>query len=320
MARGIERAPIFRDDADRDVLLRKLASLTATGAWAVFAWAFMPNHIHLLVRTGARPLSRSMRSLLTFYAGYFNRRHARAGHLFQNRYKSVLCDEDAYFLELVRYIHLNPLRAGIVPTIGALDDYPYCGHSALIRPGHRSWQETTGVLQSFGTRPRDAIGRYRAFVRAAVDQGSRRDLDGGGLMRSNGGWLPVRELRRGREAHGADERILGSAGFVARVMEEMPRRHAISPMVAAVGFHQLVAVVREEATALAEILGDRRRTAAPLVREGLSYLWMEVLGRSGRALADQIGVSPSTVYKAAQRGRRSARRWQAVLGRLTAAK
>jgi len=89
MVRGLERRVIFRDDADRADFVRRVAAVAEQGAWTVYAWALLPNHAHLLVRTGTRPLPRSMRSLLTGYAGAFNRRHHRVGHLFQNRYKST---------------------------------------------------------------------------------------------------------------------------------------------------------------------------------------------------------------------------------------
>ena len=110
MARGIEQGLIFRDDRDRDDFVRRLSELAEKEAWLIYAWALMPNHFHLLVRTGKNPLSRNMRSLMSGYAGYFNRRHKRHGHVFQNRYKSIVCEEETYFLELVRYLHLNPLR------------------------------------------------------------------------------------------------------------------------------------------------------------------------------------------------------------------
>jgi putative transposase len=121
MARGIERGRIFRDDHDRDDFVDRLVALVEDAAVTVYAWALIPNHFHLLVRTERRPLSRSMRSLLTGYAGAFNRRHGRSGHLFQNRYKSIVCEQDAYFLELVRYLHLNPLRAGFVGGLRELE-------------------------------------------------------------------------------------------------------------------------------------------------------------------------------------------------------
>ncbi len=124
MVRGIERTTIFRDDTDREDFVTRLAQLAGQGALMIYAWALLPNHAHLLLRTGARPLARSMRSLLTGYAGAFNRRHHRVGHLFQNRYKSVVVEEEPYLLELVRYLHLNPLRAKLVQTLRALDRYP----------------------------------------------------------------------------------------------------------------------------------------------------------------------------------------------------
>ncbi len=108
MVRGIERTQIFRDDTDRADFVARLAALAQAGAWTVYAWALLPNHAHLLVRTGTRPLPRSMRSLLTGYAGAFNRRHRRAGHLFQNRYKSILVEEEPYLLELQRQSECLP--------------------------------------------------------------------------------------------------------------------------------------------------------------------------------------------------------------------
>jgi len=98
----------------------------------VYAWSIMPNHFHILCKTKKRPLSFSMRKLLTGYAVNFNKRHRRHGHLFQNRYKSIVCQEDAYLAELVRYIHLNLLRGGVVKDLRELRDYPWSGHFALM--------------------------------------------------------------------------------------------------------------------------------------------------------------------------------------------
>lgn len=117
IARGIGRREIFTDDKDRQSFLDRLGGILGETNTECFAWALIPNHFHLLVRTGLAPLSQVMRRLLTGHAVVFNRRHRRSGHLFQNRYKSVVCEEDPYLLELVRYIHLNPLRAGIVKKV-----------------------------------------------------------------------------------------------------------------------------------------------------------------------------------------------------------
>ena len=117
IVRGIERRKIFRDDSDRDNFLNRIGGILRDSQTRCFAWALMSNHFHLLLRTGLVPISNVMRRLLTGYAVSFNLRHRRSGHLLQNRYKSILCQEDAYLLELVRYIHLNPLRAKLVSDV-----------------------------------------------------------------------------------------------------------------------------------------------------------------------------------------------------------
>jgi len=132
MARGIERRKIFWDDKDRASFLERLALILEETQTQCYAWALIPNHFHILLRTGTTPLSTVMRRLMTGYAVTFNIRHRRSGHLFQNRYKSVVCEEDTYLLELTRYIHLNPLRAKLVEDLKALDKYSWTGHSAIL--------------------------------------------------------------------------------------------------------------------------------------------------------------------------------------------
>ncbi|MBN1665077.1 MAG: transposase, partial [Deltaproteobacteria bacterium] len=132
MVRGIERKKIFDNDADREQFLKRIGEILEDTSTTCFAWSLMPNHFHLLVRTGHTTISTVMRRLLTGYAIWYNRTHRRHGHLFQNRFKSILCQEDTYLIELVRYIHLNPLRAGLVHDMDELDDYPYSGHTVLM--------------------------------------------------------------------------------------------------------------------------------------------------------------------------------------------
>lgn len=132
IVRGIERGKIFRSDYDRKKFVNRLGELTAETQTDCFAWALIPNHAHLLLRTGLVPVSVLMSRLLTGYAGWFNKKYRRHGQLFQNRYKSILCQEDPYLKELIRYIHLNPLRAGLVEDMNALDSHPWCGHSVLM--------------------------------------------------------------------------------------------------------------------------------------------------------------------------------------------
>ncbi|CAB1065958.1 hypothetical protein D1BOALGB6SA_10757 [Olavius sp. associated proteobacterium Delta 1] len=120
MVRAIERRRIFNDVADRKNFIKRLAELCVDTETRIYAWAIMTNHAHILLRSSETGLAGFMRRLLTGYAVSYNRRHRRRGHLFQNRYKSIVCDEDAYFTELVRYIHLNPLRAKLVKSLSQL--------------------------------------------------------------------------------------------------------------------------------------------------------------------------------------------------------
>jgi len=313
MVRGLDRQVIFKDETDRADFVARLAALAGAGAVVAYAWALLPNHAHLLIRTGARPLARTMRSLLTGHAGAFNRRHKRTGHLFQNRYKSIVVEEEAYFLELVRYLHLNPVRAGVVRDLAALARYPWSGHAALLGRVPRPWQATREVLAEFARDPRRARATYRAFVAAGLPQGRRSELQGGGLVRSLGGWAAVRTLRRGREAYGGDERVLGSAEFVERIRQEAGLQHKVPDP--HLSLSTLAGrVCRATGIAPTGLAGGGRRPAVVQAREGIAYLWVEVLGRSGRALGSVLGVHPQAVYKAAQRGATDARRWERLLG------
>ena len=141
ICRGIVRRKIFNDDADRDNLLQRLGIILKETSTPCYGWALIPNHFHLLLRTGKVPISTVMRRLLTGYAVSFNRRHRRYGHLFQNRFKSILCQEDLYLKELVGYIHLNPLRAKLVAELKDLSKYPYGGHSAIMGKQKRDFQD-----------------------------------------------------------------------------------------------------------------------------------------------------------------------------------
>ena len=323
MARGIDRQLIFRDDQDREDLLRRLSNLVRDHQLKIFAWALMSDHFHLLVQTGKRPLEFSMRSLLTGFATVFNRRHERVGHLFQNRYKSIVCEAERYFLELVRYIHLNPLRGGIVADFDALDDYLYTGHSALLGAIPRAWQSTEPVLERFGRRLSWARATYRKFVSEGVLLGRRPELVGGGLVRSSVGLSAVAELRQGREHFSSDERVLGSSEFVEQIMREANTQRIPSATAAAtLDLSSLKEIVCAACGVTPGAVSATGRTRViSKAREGLAYLWVEFLGRSGKQLAIDLGLRSESVYKAAKRGRVERERWLDILnGRCITAK
>lgn len=145
--RGIKRRPIVDVDHDRNAFVERLGQLSTGLKTPIYAWALITNHAHILLRSVLEGLSAFMRKLLTGYAMSYNRRYRRHGHLFQNRYKSIVCEEDAYFKELVRYIHLNPLRAGLVNTLAKLSWYRWSGHSNVVVRRNCSWYARDYVLR-----------------------------------------------------------------------------------------------------------------------------------------------------------------------------
>ena len=223
--RGIERKKIFRDTIDKQNLVDRLDQLIPQTQTSCYAWVLLSNHAHFLLRSGPDGLVSLMQRLLTGYAVSFNRRHKRHGQLFQNRYKSIICQEDAYLLELVRYIHLNPLRAGMVEDFKALTDYAFSGHRLLAGAGECSWQDDAYVLGCFGKSAANARKAYLDYVQAGLAMRRRPELVGGGLIRSLGGWSEVKKMRlKGMDRIKGDERILGDSDFVLSVLSQANER------------------------------------------------------------------------------------------------
>ena len=219
MVRGIQQCKLFRDDWDRRVFLDKLERALREGQVKCFAFTLMPNHFHLLVTTGKIPISKVMQSLLTGYAVYFNDRHGRVGKLYQNRFKSILCDRDSYFLTLIRYIHLNPIKAGIISGIDDLNSYLWSSHSALMGNQKIEWLDSEEVLSQFGGNLKSSRKAYGNFILDGLSAKTEPDFSGGGLVRSLGGYWETLKANRGTEKEAYDERILGTGAFVENVLQ-----------------------------------------------------------------------------------------------------
>lgn len=305
--RGIERRVIFRNNGDREAFLDRLGELLLGSSTPCYAWALLSNHVHLLLRTGNVPIAGIMRRLLTGYAVTFNHRYRRHGHLFQNRYKSILCEEDLYLKELVRYIHLNPLRAGLVKDLKELGSYAYSGHSVLLGKRKRDWQDWVYVLGYFGQAESKAKREYLSFVSKGVDEGRKPELVGGGLLRSVGGWKGLKEARESGQRVKSDERILGRSEFVERVLrdagEQWERRSGFRRKGA--DLRWLIERVAVGFGVEAEDLktGSRSRKVGK-ARAALCYVGVRELGLSCACLAKELRISPSAVSKSAVRGRR----------------
>ena len=301
MVRGIEGSHIFRDEEDRKAFVDRMSALVNETGTRILAWALMGNHVHLLSISGPAGLPTFMRRLLTGYAYSFNRKYRRFGHLFQNRYKSILCDLDPYFLELVRYIHLNPLRAGLVKDLKELEDYPWCGHGILTGKQKDEWPDKDFVLGFFGQKGKRAIRAYREFMEAGKDQGRRPELVGGGLVRSMGGWSRVLSLRRKGELEAHDDRILGDGDFVQTILEEADQKLA----------RQIR--VRKKAGSVSKIIKERcceagvnevelrsgsRRKAVSELRRDICFFLNRELGISMAEIARNAGVGTTAVAMA----------------------
>ena len=302
--RGIEKRRVVDDDKDRKNLVSRLGNLAQETDTKIYAWSLMTNHVHLLLRSGPLGLPKFMRRFLTGYAVSYNLRHLRHGHLFQNRYHSIVCEEDTYFRELVRYIHLNSLRAHWVNNLSELDGYPWCGHAVLMGGVKNEWQDRDYVLSWFGKREGEARRAYRKYMKEGVAQGSRPELVGGGMVRSYGGWSAVLSLRRSEERLQADQRILGAGDFVEKVLSEAEDslRRRSSPVG---GRDRIEAMLKEECERgkieQKELRMGSRRGEIPRVRSEIAQRLVGEVGIPLAEVARLLGVSTSAISKIMRR-------------------
>jgi len=215
IGRGIEKKNIFSTDKDKQQFYKRLRKILEKSSLQLFAWCIMDNHFHLLLQTGQTSLSEFMRRILTSYALYYNKTYKRVGHLFQNRYKSILCDMDDYLLILIRYIHLNPVKAKKI-DFEKLREYHWTGHREIVNDGKERIINRDEILRCFGQKEGEARQEYIKFVKNGVEL--REDFEGGGLIRSAGG---VEAIMKQKKDMGEmfDERILGSGDFVEQVLD-----------------------------------------------------------------------------------------------------
>jgi putative transposase len=306
ICRGMERRRIFEDDKDRDNFIKRLGGILSETKTSCYAWALIPNHFHILAQTGDVPLSTVMRRLLTGHAVSFNRRHRRSGHLFQDRYKSILCQEDAYLLELVRYIHLNPLRAGLVSDLKQLDRFGYGGHSRIMGKMKNDFQDVDKVLGLFDNYEQGARRKYAQFMSKGVSEGRKPELVGGGLIRSAGGWHELSELRRMKIHFKSDERVLGDSDFVEKVLhsasEAMERKYRLK----AEGYtFENVAKRVGEIFEMSnrDLMAPGKQPHRVKARSVLTYWAVHELGMSVTDVGLKLGLSQSAASRAVQRGR-----------------
>jgi len=277
IVRGIERRKIFWDDEDRDSFVKRLGQVLTETYTDCFAWALIPNHIHLLLRTGLTPISVVMSRLL----------------------------EDPNLMELVRYIHLNPLRAKLVANYKSLKGFRYAGHSGLMGKCPHEWQNTEYILSLFGCKISAARRSYSEFVARGVSDGERPELVGGGLIRSLGGWVAAKAVRGGKDRIKSDERILGDGEFVTEVLEscrqQLERRYQY--LAQGYDFNWLVDQVANRLSLDQQIVTRRGRYPDTVeARSVLCYWAARGLGISTLELSKRLGISQPTASQSVKRG------------------
>lgn len=227
---------------------------------------------------------------MTGYAVYFNKRHRRSGHLFQNRYKSIICEEDPYLLELVRYIHLNPLKAGLVEGLDELDNYPWAGHSVIMGKQRNGWQAVDEVLLYFSDKREKARKEYRKFVAGGIKQEERPDLEGNLFKKG----------KKDRER--SDERILGSGDFVAQILKESEnmaeRRRNKVPLSKLID-----GVCNQFGLSRDDLLSSSRRKNISKTRAVISYFTVREMGYSCSEVGNILRIDLSNVSRAVNRGK-----------------
>lgn len=289
MARGIEGASIFRDSQDRDTFLSLLASCLKECGIKCYAWALMDNHYHLVVRTAEFPLARLMKPLNSMYAGYFNKKYSRRGYLFQDRFKSIASQDQGYIEEMIRYVHLNPVRAKVCKTIVELDHYPWCGHGAIMGNISRPFMDTFAVLSRFGVDETRGRKAYRDFMEKGLHAGlSEMQL----AMRYN--------LHAGRSSGESARWVIGDHEFVrSALLHDAENRLRIAKRVKeGWGLEQIAESIAGQFKIDSEsLLHKSRSNSRSYARKVFAYVAREEQGFPAADIARYLNVDGSAVSR-----------------------
>ncbi|CAN2039178.1 transposase [Candidatus Magnetomoraceae bacterium gMMP-15] len=321
MARGIESRNIFLIDRDRDDFVERLAIVMEETKTKCYAWAMLPNHFHLLLRPGPTPLSKVMRRFMTGYAVSFNLRHHRKGHLFQNRYKSVICEQDPYFLELLRYIHLNPLRIGIVKDVKELARYPWAGHSVLagnrinplvpdshkkkINKEDKTLAEKTveEILGIFSEDLKEAREKYCNFIEKGVKIGVRPELRMG-EQKQNPNDIAENIWEKG-DTQLSDPRILGNGSFVEMVLRKAKEINDENKPETTFSMNKLITkIISYYDIDMDDLLGGSQKQAVSKARCVICYIAVKKMRWQGTVVAKVMRIRSFSALRCAERGKK----------------
>ncbi len=271
LTRGNQKQKIFKDTQDYIKYLNILSEYKKKYPYYLYAYVLMRNHVHLLVESKKTPLSRIMQGINQRYTVYFNKKYNTVGHVFQGRYKSILCDRDAYLLSLVRYIHLNPVRG---KTVDMPDEYKWSSHHMYIKRTHeKDLVDIDLVLRMFSGKKTRARRLYRTFIKDQVTD-KRNDI-----------------------YNTMDQRILGNEQFIDRVMEKydveiekVKRKKIYSLSEIAKGIKLTYGI------SLKQVRGKSKQRSIFLCKKIFAFV-AHLYGYSGKEIAFYMQKDPSVVSR-----------------------
>jgi hypothetical protein len=234
----------------------------------------MPNHFHLLLEVSRAPLSKAMQSLLYRYTHHYNQRYRKIGHLFQGRYRAILCDRDSYLMELIRYLHLNPVRARLIRDPSR---YRWSSHRDYLRGKSKTGLAVERGLALWGTGRGQAIRAYRKFIHDGITDGHRQE------------YYEVKE-----------QQYLGDDGFVEAVHQAVDEQEESRPVEIAMA-DVIQEIVRGAGVSEGVVLNKGRGRIGSRLRAEAAYVWREVGGISLTEAAKYLGRDPSTMSLALKR-------------------
>ncbi len=272
MARGNRRTTLFHDEADYEAYLERFERYRQRDHLRCYAFILMTNHVHLLAETGEVPLSRTMQTLQFTYTQYYNRRYRKTGHLFQGRYKAILCDREAYLLELVRYLHLNPARLRQPQDPWR---YPWSSHGAYLGHSGLVEVETLPILEQFHPQVGPARKAYRQFMQEGLKSG-----------------------HQAKYYEVVDQRFLGDERFLAKLQRKTAPHHEATVKGPKVSFPRLLQAVAEATGYSTDRLVQTGRHRDPVAaRAFLVYAAREWSGLSVKEIGRRLHRDPSMISR-----------------------
>ena len=305
MARGIDGRTLFSKESECEDLINRLEHLVVELEFSVYAWVIMPNHIHLLIRTGPEPISLLMHRLLTGFAISYNKRHDRTGHVFQGRFKSILVQEENYFLKLINYIHLNPLKAKIVNSLEELDSYKWSGHLCLVGQTECKWMKRNSVLEFFGNTEHSAVRNYLTFLQASLDSVTSSEMICGSYTIGING-IKNSDQKIGNSHWRGVCRILGDKEFAKKVLRKLSDHKSLEVRDRE-KTHRRIERLFEQIEVRIDlsrevIRGNSRSSQLSEARGAIAWICAQKFGLSYRDISRLLNISKSGAAKAVQKG------------------